>query len=670
MIDDLPMNPSSIIPAVDGADPTSALYETDLLKWIYAAVVDGEAILKADPSYDDIEKSIAYIMGDQIDSKRPTELSSISINKLKDIVLQTVSALTDMHPLFGFKTFNTKFQAQGETLDKLARVWWVNSFSDLRLADVIRFSSVCGTGYCEVGWNGSLGGGAGDIELIARDPRDILPIRPTMDPSAQTWEGVIIRTSKSLNELRARFPEKADRLKPDRHPFSLAERMWRKFKGVGNRFASPAVDHLTAAPKSAVPRVPSIDLYHVYTKDRRIFKGFEAVIMGDPETNWSYTVYPLGATKADGSIATEEDARLFPRGRLIICTRSVILYDGPNPYWHGMFPIIKLCMDPWPWSMLGVGLARDLMPIQDAVNEVSNGIMDNIRKVLRPGVIGDKKSVPESQWQRLDTRVPGMKLKTNSTMGAGIELTKTDPLPVYVFDFLKLMVATMDQMSGVANLQALTQLNQAPGADSIEKMQEAMTPILRLRGRLLEAFLRELGEMVKCNFFQFYNMPRRVAMLGDEGVNFQDFDFDPGTLVPAMTEHEPDYDPQYDALKVPRGDRAKRHMKNFTFQITPNSLLAISQLSRKLMYLQLWRGGIIDPWTLFEILEIPNGGEPPNGAKTITERLLAMQMIGLQGQVNPAGQKASGQQAPSIQVKSDSSGLPRTTVSESGSGGG
>jgi hypothetical protein len=667
MIDDLPIGPGTV---PTSEDENTAKYELDLLRWIQAAVQDGDAILKSDPSYDDIDKAVSYVMGDQLDHRRPADLASISDNRLKHIVLQTVSALTDVHPLFGFKTNNARFQSQAEVLDKLARAWWVNSFADLRLADVIKYATVCGTGYAEVTWNASAAGGQGDIEIIPRDPRDVLPIRPTLEYSVQGWEGVIIRTSKSVNELRARFPEKAHLLRADRHPMSASDRIWKRFRSLSAKFVSPAVDYLTQSPKGAIPKVPSIDLYHIYIKDRRTFTGAEPISMGDPQTTWGYTVYPLGYIKPDGKPATEDDAKLYPRGRLIISTKSVVLYDGPNPYWHGMAPVIKLSLDPWPWSLLGVGLARDLMPIQDAINEVANGILDHVRKALRPGVIGDKKAMPESMWQRLDTRLPGVKMKTNAAMGGGVELTKVDPLPPYVFDFYQAMLQEMDTLSGVANLNALMQLNQAPGADSIEKMMEALTPILRLRGRLLEGFLRELGEMVKANFFQFYNLPRRVALLGEAGIDFQDFDFDPLNLIPTLDPRDPGYEAQWDPTMTSRADRAKAHVKNFTFQITPNSLLAISQLSRKLTYLQLWRGGMMDPWTLFEVLEIPNGGQPPQEAKTITDRLLAAQMIGLTGSVSPAGRKATGQEAPSMKVKKDESGAPRVTVSESGSGGG
>ena len=212
---------------------------------------------------------------------------------------------------------------------------------------------------------------------------------------------------------------------------------------------------------------------------------------GDPKTSWSYTVQPADAKKPNGQRYDDDEYKLYPRGRLIIATDDCILFDGPNPFWHGMFPIARLRLDPWPWGLLGVGITRDLMPLQDAVNETSNGILDMVRKALRPGLKGDARAMPESMWNRLDTRIPGTKVRHNPTMG-NIEFEPPPNIPSYVFEFLKMMVSEMDYHGGVANLQALTQLKQAPGADSIEQMMEALSPTLRMKGRLLQVFLRDV----------------------------------------------------------------------------------------------------------------------------------------------------------------------------------
>lgn len=673
-------------------------YESGVLKWVDDRVLEGESILRDEPAYDEIDKAISYIMGDQL-TRRPEGLANCPDNRLKNILNQTVAALTDIHPLFGFKTYNPKFKDHESVLVKLSQAWWVNSFSDLRLADVIRYAAGVGTGYAEISWDPSAYNGTGDIVLRAIDPRDVIPIKPVLNGSIQDWEGVIIRTAKSPDELRVRFPDRAHRIKADNQPSAFA-RTWSRARRMLSSIITPSpVDVLTQnTGRNSPAKVPTCAVFTTYVKDRRLHTGAEPITMGDPNTTWCYTVYPAGYDKVPNGTdsmgnpiyrkAKIEDSKLYPRGRMIISTKECVLYDGPNPYWHGMFPVAKLTLDPWPWTLLGNSLVHDIMPIQDAFNEMLNGVLDHIRKILRPGVIADKKAVPASVWERFDTRMPGLKLKTNTTVGKGVEVQKVDQLPTYTFEMLQWVAQEMDYHAGTANLSSLMQLQQAPGADSIEKMQEALSPTLRLKGRLLEYFLRDVGEMVKSCFFQFYNMPRRVQMLGEAGIAFDDFDFDPGSLVSGMSPSDPGYIPELDKT-YPRHQRGQWMHKNFTFSITPNSLLAISQISRKLLYLQLRQLQLMDKWTLWEVLEIPNAGAPPNGEETVSDRLkaemteMAMQAMmaapmgmagagageGDMGQSGP-GRPDTYQSSPTLLQKKDDQGVPRQTISSSGSGGG
>jgi len=645
-------------------------YETAVLQWLQAALEEGRALLEHEPQFDEAGKMIAYVMGDQLDPMRPQALSTVVDNRVKHVVLQTVSALTDMKSLFGVKTANPQFHDQGTLLDRLGGAWWVNAFCDMKLADVVRYAVTVGMGYAELTWDPAAADGQGDMRIIPRDPRDVIPIRPTLNGSVQEWEGVIVQESKSINELRARFPDAASKLTAD-DTGTFASRTWTRAKKLMSTVISPsAVDMLTRkAPTNRMSRIPTATLYTIYLKDRSVHEGSTPRVMGDPDTTWAYTVYAKGSMRPDGTRATADDAKLYPRGRLILATEKVILYDGPNPFWHGRFPIARLQLDPWPWSFWGGSIVKDLKPLQDFVNDMLNGFADYTKRVLRPSIVGDKKALPESVWQRLDMRQAGQKLRTNAALGKTVDTIKLDALDPMTFQIFGAVVNEIDTLSGTANLSALTQLNQLPGADSVEKLVEMLTPILRTKARLIEAFLREMGDMAIGNFFQFYTLPRRVAMLGDAGIAMEDFDFDPGSLVPSMSERDEGYLPQLDANKT-RAERAIWHRKNFTFTITPNSLLAISQMSRKLLYLQLWRGGLMDPWSLFEVLEIPNGGAPPLGANTIIERILVAGMMGLTGTVSPAGRKATGQEPPQIEQKTDEGGFPRQTVSETGSGGG
>lgn len=664
-------------------------FQSDTLAWVREMVDGGEALLRSEPSYAEIPASIGYVMGDQI-GKRPAALSSVRDNRLKKITLETVSALTDIHPLFGFQSFNPNFQPQVVILDKLTRAWWVNTYADLRLADMVRYACATGTGYLEVTWDQSLAGGLGDIVLAPTDPRDVLPIAPKFDFSVQSWQGVILRSMETCENLEARYGLAAAGLKPDRGPQTWTNRLWTATKTlISTPVATPPRpnDHGHNMPQG----VSAKEVYKTYYRDLRLWAGDAPITMGEPGTTWCYTVYPVGWTKEDGSIATSDDARLYPRGRLIVSTRDRVLFDGPNPYWHGMFPVVKLSLDPWPWSLLGGSLVGDLRPLQDSLNATVNGFLDHVNVCLRPMVIGDS-NIPDREWKKLDPRLPGQKIKEKANApGKGLRIEMPPPLPADVEFFMNWAKDEMDYLSGVANMQALMQLAQAPGADSVEKLQEALTPLLRLKGRLLEVTLRELGEMVKTNFFQFYTAARRCSVLGEGGLDMQDFDFDPGTLVPSMHPNDAGYDAKLD-FRLPAFQRARQHHNNFTFQLTPNSLLAQSQLKRQLTFLRLRQMELMDMWSLFEALEIPNGGTPPEGVTTIPERIAAEGMLRAQAQIaiqmatmpqmpgapgaggpdgnpvgggNPPGRPPSFEAPEAITQKNDENGIPRVTQTTS-----
>jgi hypothetical protein len=147
-----------------------------------------------------------------------------------------------------------------------------------------------------------------------------------------------------------------------------------------------------------------------------------------------------------------------------------------------------------------------------------------------------------------------------------------------------------------------------------------------------------------------------MRILGADGITQEDFDYDPGTLIPDFV-HDSDFDYRGivtpEALArgpMPRYDRAREFLRQFNFYVMPGSMLSASEIEKKLMYLQFSRAGLVDHWSLLEQWNVPNVGNPPDGANTITERLMAEQRMGMGMQVNAAGRKATGQELPRVKI--------------------
>jgi hypothetical protein len=562
-------------------------------------VLEGENFLKNDPLYDLMDQNMDYIGGKQAilaqDPSRPDYIPRVVINETRRTVRRHVSALTDLKPVYAYKIPNPQFQTHGLLLNHLTTVWWINTFADLALADAAKYAAACGSGDLVLEYDPFFGP-MGDMRMFARDPRDTLPIKPSRDGSIQSWFGCIIREEHSPVLMKRMYPAYRHLLEPD---VPWGSGIFTKFKRSVARImgSGSTLDGLNRTKTGGKTYEDGITLYRVYFNDASINTTAKPILMGQPGTSWSYLVQPGG--------------RLYPRKRLIVCTEKVILFDGPNTYWHGMFPVSRLSLDRYPWSFFGLPLAGGNKTLQDTINRLLQDMLVKVQQKAHPAMVGNSR-VPEHLLRGFDPRKPGAKLRTNEQMGTGFDTVKTEDLPAWTLDLWQNLRNVYHELTGDATLDALqaTTARRLPDPDAIEAFMNALSPELKLEGRQVELCIREIAEMQKANIFQYYDAPRRMQILGDAGMTLQDFDYDPGNLIPAMKAGEQGYLPQLDVNNDQR-DRAQFFLKLFSFYITPNSLLALNARSEQLKYMQLSRAGICDVWTLWEKLEIANAGKPP-----------------------------------------------------------
>ena len=698
------------------ATSAEALERGDIrvLSWLREWIQEGDLINRSDPSYDSIERAQQYIVGEQLstEQRKLKYLPQIILNESRKAMQAHVSALTDFRPVVGWKS-NPEFLVQANLLTQYATSEWITGMLDLDLGDCVKYSLAAGTGDLVVDWDphAPLGGAH---QLTARDPRDTLPLRPSLTRSPQFWEGVCLREEHTVNVLRGMYPLKAHLFKPSSDT-TLGKIMGRFRTGL-SRLITPAdpLDQIAAGTAATARRSRrgTVVLYRAYFTDRTRNLTDKTFTLGTPGSNWATVIAP--------------GQPLYPRKRLVVATDDAIIYDGPNTYWHGLFPLTRLKLWSVPWQFLGIPLFNDLLPVQDAINETAHDLRLGIRQWVDPDVTYNRNAVSETTMRLMDPRRPGKRVRTMP--GFGDPWKKEDgPNPQILSMALQLwdkLTLKFEGLSGTANLQALLQLRQLPSADTIQKYYEALTPEIRQEARMVEAFLRDFAEMIKVNYFQFLSTAKRVQILGQGGVSLNDFDFDPESLVPALAPGMPGYTQELDAMLTTRDERARYFHKHLVFVVAPNSVLSINAQERKMMTLQLSRQGYVDFWTLHEVLETPNVGAPPaiplpplepppptvlqgllgqltqpgvaqgllSGVmappqftdettgrtfvldpmhgqllelripSTITERLQAQALLGIGQTTSPAGRKSSGQAPPQVEEKDGGS---RQTITES-----
>lgn len=608
--------------------------------FIKEAIEEGTAFVQCQTGFSKIAESIDAVMGEQT-TLRSSTLSQTSSNQFGKITGDLAAMLTDIKPFWEFRTKNERYGQTARVYGDLSTLWYPQRFIDLRMSEVIKYCLVASSAYAHMVWDEDLY----DINVIAEDPRDVLPIRPTSNETIQSAFGVIVRRSMTLNYLRSVYPESVwGAIKHDRDG-SMISRL--SNTRIGRLFQSALEDTpfrrrlFGDEPAKTIPRIPTCDIYTVYLKDRTRNKSGRPVFVGDfdkdtgqPKNNWSYAVQPGGLK--------------YPRGRMIVATNYGILRDGPNQYWHGWFPLCKLTLDPWPWSWFGKAVMWDVLPLQRSYDFLWRVIDDHMQKAARPDVIADKNSISKASLDKIDTRRPGLKMQQNPLIGKGITIQYQPPLPPEVYAQLERTKTEMREIAGVSDLSQLLSLNQIPSQETVDRIIQNMTPTVRGRSRVIEAFVREFATMLAYNFSQFYTPAMRSWRLGEAGYTQQDMDSDRGTLVPDYTDSDYGEDGALTPERLaagprPRYERAREFIRQFTFHVTPGSMLSASGMMDKMMYLQLARAGVIDTETLMEKLEIPN-------IKQIKERLAEERGAGLGMMVNAAGRKATGQEGPRLKM--------------------
>lgn len=646
----------------DKVPPNAEEYGYRVIGWCREAIEESDSFLRGQKSYNKIDESINAIMGDSSDL-RSGSLSSTNCNQLSKAFLDLTAGMTDVKPFWEYRTYNKRFESNTAIYSKLSTHSWLQRSMDLAFMQAIQYTMAGGTSYLEPYWDPQIS----DFRAEAWDPRDILPIRPTPSYSIQDCYGVIARKSRTVNHVRYlakhvyHRPDLVDQIKADRDGSWINNsvrntRVGQLMERLGN---SPFRQRLFGEKsKRDIPRIPTVDLFTCYINDDSINESSSDIYIGDwtkpngrpaqPQNNWSYIVRP--------------GQPIYPRKRMIVFCNGVSdpLYDGPSIWWHGMFPFPKLTLDPMPWTWLGKAPVWDLLPLNDSLNKLLRIYDDWCARLARPDVVADKNSVSRQMMASLDTRRAGKKIFHNPTAGKGVQLVGPDPLPQDFWKGIEYYEAKIRELSGAQDMSSLMRLNQVPSSDSIEQIMESMSLSWKQRSRVIEVFMREYATMMAYNYTQFYTLPMRLTIMGPDGITPQDFDMDPNSMVPDFV-HNSDFDSQGNPTAaaivrgpLPRCDRAREFLRQFSFHIAPGSMLAASEMQKKLMYLQLGRGGMVDLRTMLEALAIPNVSQ-------IMDRLAEQAQQGIQLAASTSGRKASGQAPPAIQSKSDG----RTTITES-----
>ena len=624
---------------VDEAEAGTRDY--DILEWCEERLRRGIRFVESQVGYDKIDKALNEIFHYEKSTEvsyypNARHYSQTRVNLVSKIAEDLTAELTDTRYFWNYSTQNPKYQAQFRLSNKRAERWYADRQIALRIGDVIRYYTVAGTGYAHLHYSRRLD----DMVVESPDPRNVFPIDPISYHTVQESAGIIIRQARTPEWFKQEFNKvvKPIASTPGTGVFGWLTRI---IDGPG-QVGGPLSKRSKADAK--IPFTPTIFVNTMYLKDGRMNKTGKTVYMGKwedgkPLTPWSYAV--------------PKDKPLYPFGRLIVWANGVLGYDGPSPYWHGQFPLIKLTLNPWPGSWFGKAPLWDCLPLQHSINMNLRVIDDHSQQVAQPGVIADR-NVSKAELNKFDSRAPGYKIKTNLASGKGLNVVNPPPLDQLIWEVIKFDMETMQKLAGTADPSAMAGLAQIPSDDTIDTLMKAMTPGIRLRSRILEQFYTEFAMQYLYDSMEFDSLTKRLAQFGPMGATNEDFDYDPNTMVP---DDVPDGSPgdiaaTEDAFAdLPRQpyERCKAMLLAAECKFDPSSLLNSAAQQELMKYFLLAKMGYVSVFTLLDKMGVQNFA-PPDLAIPDDEisRLKLQQALGIGMIANAQGRKATDSAPPTM----------------------
>lgn len=461
-------------------------------------------------------------------------------NFIEAFVDRMVAQLTDNRPIIRVESMKQGLRGVARALDRGVRILWEEAdlqrqtFKMAHLAATMRSAGLY-TGYDPF-----------EDDIVLEPLRvDQVILDPKVTEAARVSKNsdyLSITRVVTLDELRTRFPGRGASVAADSKLSNLTPRE----AGGSKTVLSPVLDAFRKAPEAALGRAEVIETW---------VRDWRRTASGDP---------------------------MFPGGRLIIRAKDLVLWDGPNPYWDGRWPVDWFDWGVDPQHVWGRSAIELLRHIQLPFNQLMDGLVRNQLLSNVMAIVADYDAVPPEMWkklQKIDDTLIIRKQNRNATF-------TIEAPPAFGADKLNIarQMFTMAQLlTGVTDVT----LGETPGSlqsgVAIEGLQEGANLMNRARASRLEDFYERVGQKLIARIFQFYDTDRVAGMLGplpdaeEYGKKRQELFFEPsedGELTPTSPETR------------------RRALRDFRFAVSPGSSAPGTRTNRAKMMVQLHAAGL------------------------------------------------------------------------------
>lgn len=379
------------------------------------------------------------------------------------------------------------------------------------------------------------------------------------------------------------------------------------------------------------------------------------------------TVYTLwmedGAEKEfEDSEGNKTKEKLYPNGKFMVFTQSVLLEEKPSIYRHSKPPFVDLDDYIDPVDFMGMGEADQIEQLNRSYNRGLQLIDKFTALYCDPNWIADDSAGLHAEDIKKNLPGGGNVFSYNGMSNANpIQRLEMGELPQTLFQFMTATPKIIEEVSGVTEIsKGMATKSERQTAAEISTLIESSYTRTRQRVRNFEHSLKRLGWLMVELMQQFYTEERTIPHNADnedgQGMGYARVSSSPefvdNVMKPRANPEDPGQQKEYAQEKKDYDEYLKfigefgeidNVHADFDVVIESNSTLPMDKQSRANLMLRLAQMKIVDPKAVLEELK-------PAKYKEIIKRMEAQARAAMQGQ---NGQKPPRMPGPPNQAPQD-----------------
>jgi hypothetical protein len=437
--------------------------------------------------------------GQQWSGKRPKWKSSEIVNLIWQTVQSSAPLQTDVRPKFIFLPQSPDDLEFASLIEKVSDADWERWKWMRNVLEVLLDGYVIGTGISSMKYNFNALYGLGAPEMVSEEPFYIFPDPDGNDFNDDKSEGMFKAYPVTTSKLRQKYPQMAERIKPDTKDWLRDTKTCIKNNDFYDFYQSTTMDmpeEVTGnKTENEIPKTLVIEWY------------------GKPKE------YEESVTNEIGEDGVERKRYVvrskYPNGRYVVIANGIILEDGPLPYDDGLIPFSKYVNYCDPRQFWGISEVEQLESPQRAFNKILSYAIDIMLYCSNPGwIISNDADVDTDNL----TNQPGAVIEKSPS--GTVERVQGAQLPPHFMQVLDRLVGWFNDVAGQSEFSR----GEAPGgvtaSSAIEQLIAASRTRIRQKQRNLDDYLQDSGRQYLNRILQYYTVPRVFRITGKDGTPY------------------------------------------------------------------------------------------------------------------------------------------------------